>query len=78
MASKRKAAKFKVGQVVYCSGCYFKIKRHVWRGRGYYYNSTYRVSPWDNGHWYYQDDEKRSAYSEYSLRPLTKREKGRK
>jgi len=69
MASKRKAAKFKVGQVVHCSGCYFKIKRHV-------YDSTDRIYAGDNGHWYYQDDEKRSAYSEYSLRPLTKREKG--
>jgi hypothetical protein len=65
--------KFRVGQVVTIRGrfrTYFRIA-----SRSYVHE---RVAPWDNGWWYYahRDDGKRSAYSEYSLRPLTRRERG--
>jgi len=68
MATKRGKAKFRVGQMVRVNRHYFKIRRHV-------YDPTERVAFWDNGHWYYEDDEKKSCYSEHVLRPLTRRER---
>lgn len=68
-AMSKKRAKFRVGQVVRVNGHYLKIRKHV-------YDPTDRVAAWDNGHWYYEDDEKKSCYSENCLRPLTLRERG--
>ena len=47
---------------------YFKIAKHV-------YDPSDRVALWDNGHWYYEGDEKQSCYSEHVLRPLTAKER---